>query len=36
MAAGSGIVQGGATYECQSGPDGRQYAVGGRIDLISY
>lgn len=33
MAAGSGIVQGGATYEYQAGPDGKQYAVGGEVKI---
>lgn len=37
MAAGGGIVQGGASYEYERGPDGKQYAVGGevKIDLSS-
>ena len=37
MAAGGGVVQGGASYEYQSGPDGKMYAVGGevRIDMSS-
>jgi hypothetical protein len=37
MAAGGGIVQGGAAYQYQNGPDGKQYAVGGevKIDLSS-
>jgi hypothetical protein len=33
MAAGSGIVQGGASYEYQSGPDGKMYAVGGEVQI---
>lgn len=33
MAAGGGIVQGGATYEYQRGPDGKQYAVGGEVQI---
>lgn len=33
MAAGSGIVQGGASYEYQSGPDGKMYAVGGEVKI---
>lgn len=37
MAAGGGIVQGGASFEYERGPDGKQYAVGGevKIDLSS-
>lgn len=37
MAAGGGIVQGGASYQYTRGPDGKQYAVGGevKIDLSS-
>lgn len=33
MAAGSGIVQGGASYEYQTGPDGKMYAVGGEVQI---
>ncbi len=33
MAAGGGVVQGGATYEYQSGPDGKMYAVGGEVQI---
>ena len=33
MAAGGGIVQGGATYEYQRGPDGKQYAMGGEVKI---
>lgn len=33
MAAGSGIVRGGASYEYQSGPDGKMYAVGGEVQI---
>ncbi|MGD9367061.1 MAG: putative metalloprotease CJM1_0395 family protein [Desulfobacteraceae bacterium] len=33
MAAGSGVVQGGATFEYQSGPDGKMYAVGGEVKI---
>jgi len=33
MAAGGGIVQGGASYEYQSGPDGKMYAVGGEVQI---
>jgi hypothetical protein len=37
MAAGGGVVQGGASYQYARGPDGKQYAVGGevKIDLSS-
>lgn len=37
MSAGAGIVQGGASFTFQKGPDGRMYAVGGevKIDLSS-
>ena len=33
MASGGGIVQGGATYEYQTGPDGKIYAVGGEVKI---
>lgn len=33
MAAGSGIVRGGASYQYQSGPDGKMYAVGGEVQI---
>jgi hypothetical protein len=33
IAAGSGIVLGGATYSYQRGPDGVQYAVGGEVSI---
>lgn len=33
VAAGSGIVQGGATYQYQRGSDGRMYAVGGEVKI---
>jgi hypothetical protein len=35
MASGGGIVQGGATYEYEKGPDGRMYAVGGEVKIDS-
>ena len=35
MAAGGGIVTGGATYTYQQGPDGRRYAVGGEVSIDS-
>ncbi len=31
--AASGQVVGGATYQYQTGPDGRQYAVGGSVNI---
>ncbi len=33
MAAGGPVVQGGATYESQHGPDGKMYAVGGEVKI---
>jgi hypothetical protein len=33
MASGGGLVQGGASYEYQSGPDGKMYAVGGEVKI---
>lgn len=33
MAAGGGVVQGGASYEYQTGPDGKMYAVGGEVQI---
>lgn len=35
MAAGGGIVQGGASYEYEKGPDGNMYAVGGEVKIDS-
>ncbi|MBL8029604.1 MAG: hypothetical protein JNL74_24525 [Fibrobacteres bacterium] len=35
MAAGAGIVRGGASYSFQKGPDGRDYAVGGEVSIDS-
>jgi len=35
MAAGGGIVQGGATYQFERGPDGNMYAVGGEVKIDS-
>ncbi|GEM_PF-1242490 len=32
-AAAGGNARGGAAYEYQTGPDGRQYAVGGHVDI---
>lgn len=33
MAAGGNLVQGGASYTYQKGPDGRMYAVGGEVSI---
>ncbi|MGD9210656.1 MAG: putative metalloprotease CJM1_0395 family protein [Desulfobacteraceae bacterium] len=33
MAAGGGLVQGGASYTYQRGPDGKLYAVGGEVQI---
>jgi hypothetical protein len=33
MAAGGGLVQGGAAYDYQKGPDGKNYAVGGEVGI---
>lgn len=33
MAAGGSYVKGGASYDYQTGPDGRQYAVGGSVNI---
>lgn len=33
MAAGGGIVQGGASYQYEHGPDGKMYAVGGEVKI---
>lgn len=33
LAAGGSAVQGGPTFTYQSGPDGRQYAVGGEVSI---
>jgi hypothetical protein len=33
IAAGAGLVRGGATYEMQKGPDGKMYAVGGEVSI---
>jgi len=32
-AVGGAYVQGGPTYEYQTGPDGQKYAVGGHVDI---
>lgn len=33
MASGGPVVQGGATYQYQTGPDGKMYAVGGEVKI---
>lgn len=33
MAAGGGLVRGGAAYSYQRGPDGKNYAVGGEVGI---
>jgi hypothetical protein len=33
MAAGAGLVRGGASFSMQRGPDGRMYAVGGEVSI---
>jgi hypothetical protein len=33
MAAGAGLVMGGASYQYERGPDGRMYAVGGEVKI---
>lgn len=33
MAAGGAVVQGGASYQYQRGPDGKTYAVGGEVKI---
>jgi SprA family protein len=33
VAAGAGIVKGGATFSYQRGPDGVQYAIGGEVQI---
>lgn len=33
IAAGGGLVRGGASYETHTGPDGRDYAVGGHVRI---
>jgi hypothetical protein len=33
MAAGAGLVVGGASYQYQRGPDGKMYAVGGEVKI---
>lgn len=33
IAAGGGLVKGGATYSYQVGPDGKRYIVGGEVQI---
>lgn len=33
VAAGAGVVKGGATFSFQRGPDGVQYAIGGEVQI---
>ena len=33
VAAGAGVVRGGAHYDYQTGPDGKRYAVGGHVSI---
>lgn len=33
LAAGGNIVRGGASFQYQTGPDGKQYAVGGEVQI---
>lgn len=33
IAAGAGVVRGGASFEYQQGPDGRRYAVAGEVPI---
>lgn len=33
IAAGAGLVRGGATYSFERGPDGKLYAVGGEVSI---
>lgn len=33
VAAGAGIIRGGATFSFQRGPDGVQYAIGGEVKI---
>ncbi len=33
IAAAGGLVKGGATFSFQRGPDGKQYAVGGEVNI---
>ena len=33
VAAGAGVIRGGAHYNYQTGPDGKRYAVGGHVNI---
>lgn len=33
VAAGGGLVRGGASYQTETGPDGKAYAVGGEVQI---
>lgn len=33
IAAGGGLVRGGASYQTETGPDGKAYAVGGEVQI---
>ncbi len=33
VAAGGGYIRGGASFEYQTGPDGKKYAVGGEVSI---
>jgi len=33
MAAGGGLIRGGVSFKFETGPDGKQYAVGGEVKL---
>jgi len=33
LSAGGGLVRGGASYSYQVGPDGKQYAIGGEVQI---
>lgn len=33
IAAGGGLVRGGASYTYEAGPDGKQYAIGGEVQI---
>jgi hypothetical protein len=33
MAAGGGLVKGGPSYQYETGPDGKRYAVGGEVTI---
>ena len=35
MAAAAGLSAGGAEYTFQRGPDGKQYAIGGKVNIVT-